>query len=57
MSRAIKRKPRTEPTRKIKDANVLKSSHGKFATVFDLEKRREETTAANKKKRKNKKGD
>jgi hypothetical protein len=54
MSRAAARKGRTEATRKIKDAKVLKSSHGKFATVFDLEKHREAETKANKASKKKK---
>ena len=35
-----KSRGRTDATRKIKDKKVLKSSHGKFATVFDLESHR-----------------
>lgn len=50
MSRAAARKGRTEATRKIKDAKVLKSSHGKFASVFDLEKHRESLPKKKKKK-------
>jgi hypothetical protein len=55
MSRAKAKLPRTDATRKIKDKRVLKSSHGKFATVFDLEEHRVTETARNKKSRKGKK--
>ena len=51
----MKSRTRTEATRKIKDKKVLKSSHGKFATVFDLEKHREAETDKNKKHKKHKK--
>lgn len=50
MSKASARKGRTDATRKIKDAKVLRSSHGKFPTVFELEKHRESLP---KKKKKN----
>ena len=53
MSRSSKRTGRTDSTRIRKDANVRKSSHGKFTTVFGLEEQRLETTEKNKKNKKN----
>jgi len=50
-----KARDRTAATLKIKNASVAKSSHGKYSTVADLERKRIETTERNKKNRKGKK--
>jgi len=55
MSKAKARTAPTAATIRIKDAKVLKSSHGKFPTIVALEKQRLETTAANLARRKGKK--
>ena len=55
MSKAKARKDRTSATLNIKNASVAKSSHGKYSTVADLERKRIETTERNKKNRKGKK--
>jgi len=48
MSKANARKSPTAATIRIKDAKVLKSSHGKFNSVTALEKHRIEETSKNK---------
>ncbi len=57
MSKAKARKDPTAATIRIKDAKVLKSSHGKFRSVAVLEQHRIEETAKNKTKRKGKKNE
>ena len=55
MSKANARKSPTAATIRIKDAKVLKSSHGKFNSVTALEKHRIEETSKNKSRKSKKK--
>ncbi len=52
MSKARSRKPRTDATRQIKNKRVIKSSHGKFSSVIELEAHRVAETEKNKKNKK-----
>ena len=49
MSKARKRKPRTEHTRERKNLKVFRSSHKKFDSVIALEEHRKAVTKKNKK--------
>jgi len=55
MSNARARKSPTAATIAIKNKKVLKSSHGKFISVADLEKHRIEETSKNKSRKSKKK--
>ena len=52
MSKAKARHDPTAATIRIKDAKVLKSSHGKFSSIAALEKHRLDTTKVKKNRKK-----